>query len=57
MKCDEKISCEFCKKEIPKSVVINVEGAEYTFHFCCPDCHDHFFAKNPELRAEKAPGG
>jgi len=45
----EKVSCDMCKKEIPRSVVLSVEGADYTYHFCSPECKDHFFSKNPQL--------
>ncbi len=45
-----KISCEACKKEIPESVVVTAEGAEYVLHFCCPDCRDHYFLENPDKK-------
>jgi hypothetical protein len=44
----EKLHCEICKKEIPKSVVITAEGAEYIHHFCSIECHDHYFENQTE---------
>jgi len=46
----ERVKCDLCKKEIPKSVVLSVEGADYVHNFCCPDCRDHYFAKHPEKK-------
>lgn len=49
----EKLSCETCKKEIPQSVAITVEGSDYVHHFCCPNCRDHYLEKHPELKPAK----
>jgi len=49
----EKIACDACKREIPKSVAIAFEGADYVYHFCCPDCRDHYFARQPEAKPPK----
>ena len=37
----EKVHCEVCKKDIPTSVVITAEGAEYVHHFCSVECQEH----------------
>jgi len=50
---EHKVSCELCKKEIPTSVVVSFEGADYTYHFCCQDCADHFFEKNPDMEVKE----
>ena len=49
----EKLHCEICKKEIPKSVVITAEGAEYIHHFCSIECHDHYFKDEKEEKPAK----
>ena len=49
---DAIISCDICKKEIPTSVAVSMEGKEYVFHFCGPDCRDHYFEEHPELNPE-----
>jgi len=48
----DQISCEACKKEIPTSVALNMEGADYVYHFCSPDCRDHYFKQHPELNPD-----
>jgi len=49
----EKLSCETCKKEIPQSVALTVEGSDYVHHFCCPECRDHFLAEDPDKKPMK----
>jgi hypothetical protein len=46
----KKLSCEICKKEIPRSVAVSAEGAEYVHHFCSEDCREHYFDGHPECR-------
>ena len=48
----EKIPCEQCKKHIPKSAAVTFEGADYTFHFCCPKCLD-YWKKDHKIEEEK----
>ena len=36
----EKVSCELCLKEIPRSEAKNVEVNDYLLHFCGLDCYD-----------------
>ena len=48
----DKISCETCKKEIPRDVAVTAEGAEYVYHYCCPDCMDHYAEEHPELKLD-----
>ncbi|MFO8058018.1 MAG: DUF3330 domain-containing protein [bacterium] len=50
---EEKVACEVCRKEIPKSVALSVEGSDYIHYFCCSDCLEHFFLDHPELRPVK----
>ena len=44
----EKLHCEICKKDIPHSVVLSFEGADYIRHFCSTECHDYYFECNPQ---------
>lgn len=34
----ELIQCEVCLREIPGSVAVTVEGADYVHHYCGLDC-------------------
>ena len=34
-----KLSCEICKKEIPRSTARSAEGEDYVFYFCGPECY------------------
>ena len=36
----EPISCEVCKKMIPKAAALNAEGEEYVLHYCSIECMD-----------------
>jgi len=46
---DRRKECGFCKKEIPESVALTVEGEDYINFFCSLGCYEHFFEKNPHL--------
>jgi len=48
----EKIPCEQCKKHIPKSAAMTVEGADYTHYFCCTQCMD-YWKKEQEIEEKK----
>ncbi len=48
---EEKIACEVCKKEIPKSVAVTFEGSDYIHYFCCSDCLNQFFLDHPEHKS------
>lgn len=32
------LTCDLCKKEIPRSAALTFEGADYTAHFCGLGC-------------------
>lgn len=36
----EKVACEICLKEVPKSESKNAEVQDYVFHFCGIECFD-----------------
>lgn len=46
------LSCEVCCKEIPQSVVLNAEAADYVYHFCGPACFARFSAARAPDRGE-----
>ena len=35
----ERVSCEICLKEVPKSDAKNAEVHDYTLHFCGLECY------------------
>lgn len=39
-KVEEKVACEVCLKEIPKSESKNVEVSDYVAHFCGLECYE-----------------
>ncbi len=54
MKEEEKkplISCDVCRKEIPRSAAQTYEGEEYVMHFCGLDCYNQW--KPTEEEEEK----
>jgi hypothetical protein len=53
MKDIEKLHCEICKKEIPRSVAISFEGMDYVHNFCSIECHEHYFVDHPEEKKEE----
>lgn len=36
----EKVPCEVCLKEIPRSEAIVEEASDYVLNFCGLDCHE-----------------
>ncbi len=47
---EDKVACAVCKKEIPRSVALTVEGSDYIHYFCCHDCLNEFFLEHPDLK-------
>ena len=43
---DEKVSCEVCMKEIPRSEAKVEEAADYVVHFCGLECYEKWQAEN-----------
>jgi hypothetical protein len=35
----EQVSCEVCKKEVPRSAAVNFEVNDYVAHFCGLECY------------------
>ena len=52
-KHDDKIACQVCKKEIPKSAAMTAEGAEYVQYFCDIGCLDYWKDKQDEKAKKK----
>jgi len=38
----EKISCEVCRKMIPKAAAVHAEGQDYVLYFCDTSCLNHW---------------
>lgn len=36
----ELVSCDVCRKEVPLSVALVPEAADYVAHFCGLDCYE-----------------
>ncbi|NOZ10695.1 MAG: DUF3330 domain-containing protein [Gammaproteobacteria bacterium] len=43
---DEKVTCEICLKEIPKSAAKSEEANDYVAHFCGLDCYEKWKEQN-----------
>ena len=43
---DPKVSCEVCRREIPKSEARSAEGKDYVLYFCGLDCYEAWRAKD-----------
>lgn len=41
----EKISCQECKKIIPKAAAVHAEGKDYVVHFCSIECLNYWQKK------------
>lgn len=53
---DERVACEVCLKEIPRSEAAVAEVADYVAYFCGLDCYDKWQAKGKaQGRARVAP--
>jgi hypothetical protein len=42
---DERVACEVCMKEIPRSEATVAEATDYVAYFCGLDCYDKWQAK------------
>ena len=36
----ERVPCEVCRKEVPKSESVVPEASDYLIHFCGLECYD-----------------
>jgi hypothetical protein len=52
METPERVSCETCLKEIPKSEAAMAEARDYVAYFCGADCYQRWIAQRS---AEPAP--
>lgn len=49
----EKVACQVCLREIPKSVAESLEGPQYVYYFCGADCYAAWQDKSRDWRPEK----
>jgi len=42
----EMIDCEVCLSEIPADSGVNIESADYTYHFCGVQCYGEWKKRN-----------
>lgn len=47
---EPRLSCEVCKKEIPRSAAQSAEGDDYVFYFCGPECYAQWKSSAPESK-------
>jgi hypothetical protein len=50
---DEKVSCEVCLTEVPKSEARSAEGRDYVLYFCGLDCYEAWRKKNRAADSER----
>jgi ribosomal protein L44E len=49
-----KVSCEECRKHIPRSVATSTEGGEYIKYFCGLECYEVWFnEKRAQTKSER----
>ena len=44
----EKVSCEICLKEIPRSEAKSEEASDYVLYFCGLNCYEKWREENKE---------
>lgn len=51
----ERVACEVCMKEVPKSAAVVPEATDYVMHFCGLDCFEKWKGRGGGLddHAEK----
>ena len=52
----ERVACEVCLKEIPKSEAKSPEGTEYVLYFCGLDCYQKWESVQSERGGEDGSG-
>ena len=40
----ERVACEVCQKEIPKSAAMSAEETDYVYYFYGPECYEQWSA-------------
>lgn len=50
----QKVNCEVCLKEIPKTDAKCTEVHDYVMYFCGLDCYQEWSSKNEEKNIKKA---
>ncbi len=54
----ERVSCDVCLKEVPKSEAQSPEGSDYVLYFCGLDCYERWRQqKDPEAPSSEQRGG
>lgn len=46
----ERVTCDVCLKEVPKSEAMNPEATEYVVHFCGLECYERWKNTKEKLR-------
>lgn len=54
VKCDSKVACTICLKEVPASEAKSDEASDYVRHFCGLNCYDKW-RKKAESNADDVP--
>lgn len=52
----ERVTCETCLKEVPKSEATSPEATEYVLYFCGLDCYEQW-KRSRSLPSEEANEG
>ena len=52
----ERVTCETCLKEVPKSEATSPEGTAYVLYFCGLDCYEQW-KRSGSLPSEEANEG
>lgn len=43
-----QVSCEVCRKELPRSTARSAEGRDYVYYFCGGECYEKWQRENPQ---------
>ena len=54
---EDRVACEVCLREVPRSESLVPEAADYVAYFCGLECFEKWknLPDKPESRAEKTP--
>lgn len=48
----ERVACDVCLKEVPKSEAMSPEATEYVMHFCGLDCYEKWKSTKDKHRGQ-----
>ena len=51
----ERVACEVCMKEVPRSAATVAEATDYFVHFCGVDCYERWKKLSPRPQAAARP--